>query len=200
MINNFELIRSLLQFKSDDHYYHLQILQRKKDHPHLKIKNKHSAHVIKDYYITSLDHFDRIQDEVLNLCTIFFARAYINLNVRSFKNTSLKGLTILAVNIMNGNYKANRSLFNSASGQCKSEDEELWILDFDYIPKSADWQLDIKGQLYGCKPVMVDKVKTFIPTKNGVHVITTPFDRSIFNIRYPDVQIHKNNPTLLACY
>ena len=33
MINNFNLIKPLLDFNSEDDFYFLQILQRKKDHP-----------------------------------------------------------------------------------------------------------------------------------------------------------------------
>jgi hypothetical protein len=36
MIDNFELIKPLLEFPNDDIYYHLQILRRGKDHPELK--------------------------------------------------------------------------------------------------------------------------------------------------------------------
>ena len=39
MIDNFELIKSLLSFESEDIYYHLQILRRGKDHPELPAKS-----------------------------------------------------------------------------------------------------------------------------------------------------------------
>ena len=47
MINNFDLISSLLNFDNSDLFYHLQILRRGKDHPNLSSANR----VIKTYYI-----------------------------------------------------------------------------------------------------------------------------------------------------
>jgi hypothetical protein len=35
MVDNFEIIKSLLQFDSEDDFYHLQILKRKKENPEL---------------------------------------------------------------------------------------------------------------------------------------------------------------------
>ena len=36
-VNNFGLIRSLLEFRTEDDFYFLQILQRKKDHNNGKV-------------------------------------------------------------------------------------------------------------------------------------------------------------------
>ena len=41
------------------------------------------------------------------------------------------------------------------------------------------------------------KFKALIPTKSGFHLITTPFDMSTFAKQYPNIDVHKNNPTLL---
>ena len=38
-----------------------------------------------------------------------------------------------------------------------------------------------------------------IPTKTGWHLITTPFNLQQFRKEYPDIDVHKNNPTLLYC-
>ena len=38
-----------------------------------------------------------------------------------------------------------------------------------------------------------------IPTKSGCHLITTPFNLQQFKEKYPDIDVHKNNPTLLYC-
>jgi hypothetical protein len=35
--------------------------------------------------------------------------------------------------------------------------------------------------------------------KNGVHLITTPFNLQQFKEEYQDIDVHKNNPTLLYC-
>ena len=36
-----------------------------------------------------------------------------------------------------------------------------------------------------------------LPTANGVHFITKPFDLQRFKEIYPNTDVHKNNPTLL---
>lgn len=48
MINNLELILPLLEFLSEDDFYHLQIIKRKKEHPELGS----NSYVVKTYYIT----------------------------------------------------------------------------------------------------------------------------------------------------
>ena len=42
-----------------------------------------------------------------------------------------------------------------------------------------------------------NKVKAVIPTLNGSHLITSPFNTEEFMIDYPNFDIHKNNPTIL---
>ena len=41
------------------------------------------------------------------------------------------------------------------------------------------------------------KVVACLPTKNGYHLITNPFRLDKFKEMYPNIDIHKNNPTLL---
>jgi len=49
MVNNFKQIKELLEFESEDDFYHLQILKRKKEYPEL---GSNSA-TIKTYYLKS---------------------------------------------------------------------------------------------------------------------------------------------------
>jgi len=37
----------------------------------------------------------------------------------------------------------------------------------------------------------------FVPTKSGVHIITRPFNLKKFKEKYPNVDVHKDNPTIL---
>ena len=57
IVDNFELIKSFLEFPSDDIYYHLQILRRGKDHPELPAANR----MIKSYFICSLEGLDYVE-------------------------------------------------------------------------------------------------------------------------------------------
>lgn len=112
IIDNFQQIGVLLDFKDDDTFYHLQILMRRKEHPSL---GRNSV-CLRTYYVKSLSHFDKIRDEVIKMCEAFNARAYINLNARSFRLAALKTNEKIASQLMNDDYKSVRNAYNSAIG------------------------------------------------------------------------------------
>jgi hypothetical protein len=76
-------------------------------------------------------------------------------------------------------------------------EDKIWLLDFDYIPTNSNWYPDIEEFLYKSQPINTDKLISFIPSNNGIHVITKGFDTREFVKKFPDVEIHKNNPTNL---
>jgi hypothetical protein len=53
MVNNFRQITQLLKFDSEDDFYHLQILKRKKENPELGS----NSYVIRTYCIRSKEPF-----------------------------------------------------------------------------------------------------------------------------------------------
>ena len=206
MIDNFELIKPLLKFPNDDIYYHLQILRRGKDHPELPAANR----VIKSYFICNLEGLDYVEDEIKKLCEFFGARAYINLTPKSIKKTTMLQIKYLAQRAYEGDFKKIWKSWNTCAGEIKGE-EPRWIVDIDaktydeifYISKTSK---EISYFInYKCDPVRVikgqniPKVIIDIPTKNGYHLITTPFNLQQFKEKYPDIDVHKNNPTLLYC-
>lgn len=197
MVDNFEQIKTLLSFNSEDEFYFVQILQRKKDNPEGVNGSNNSSRLIKAYYITSLEQLDRDKEEMIFFANHFNARVGINLNKRSFYKTAFNTLKHIAEQMHNKNFKEVKRAYNTSCGIHNGVEDKVWILDFDYIPTNPDWYIDMKGFLYGLQPVGVEKIIDFIPTKSGVHVITKGFDVSKFTIQYPDVEIHKNNPTNL---
>jgi hypothetical protein len=52
---------------------------------------------------------------------------------------------------------------------------------------------------YKCLPEDTMKIYTMVPTKTGCHLITKPFNMQTFKEKYPTVDIHKDNPTILYC-
>ena len=98
MIDNFELIKSLLFFESEDIYYHLQILRRGKDHPELPAANR----MIKAYFINDINDLDFYEQEIKDLCKFFGARAYINLAPKSIKKTTMLQIKYLAERVYIG--------------------------------------------------------------------------------------------------
>ena len=37
----------------------------------------------------------------------------------------------------------------------------------------------------------------FIKTKSGIHIISAPFNLQKFREEFPDIDVHKDNPTIL---
>jgi len=197
MIDNFEQIKKLLTFNSEDEFYFVQILQRKKDNPGNINGSNNSSRLIKAYYITSLEQLDRDKEEMIFFATHFNARIGINLNKRSFYKTAFNTLKHIAEQMHNKEFKQVKRAYNTSCGVHNGIEDKIWLLDFDYIPTNPDWYIDIRGILYGLQPIGVDKIIDFIPSKHGVHVITKGFEVPKFLEIYPDISIHKNNPTNL---
>ena len=199
MIDNFEIIKPLLIFPNDDIYYHLQIIRRGKDHPELPAANR----MIKAYFICSLESLDYVEQEIKDLCKFFGARAYINLAPKSIKKTTMLQLKYLAERAYIGDYKKIWKSWNTCAGEIKGE-EPRWIVDVDDTNTDFTKLMDMSIATY--EPVKYDeqgrycsKVIATIPTKSGYHLIATPFNLQQFKKEYPDIDVHKNNPTLLYC-
>lgn len=100
----------------------------------------------------------------------------------------------LAACLKSENYNLSK-LYNSCCGMVTGSDK-LWLVDID--SKNA-WDIDnvqtIINELEP-KPPM-NKIKAVVPTRSGVHLITTAFNSKIFSEKCPGVEVHKNNPTVL---
>ena len=198
MKNNFNLIRPMLDFPSPDTYYFLQILKRRKDNPDLGKDMK----VIGDYFIYSMDQFNRMEDEIIQTCVAHNARAYFRINKRSSKKTAMQMLKRVTDLIISENYKAVKNAFSSVSGEFHGDNDKKWIVDIDNVSIDAfnhsKEQIEIRELVYnlqletGREPMM-----KFIPTKSGIHIITRPFNLQKFKEKYPEVDVHKDNPTIL---
>ena len=199
MIDNFELIKSLLEFPNDDIYYHLQILRRGKDHPELPAANR----VIKSYFICSLESLDYVEDEIKKLCEFFGARAYINLTPKSIKKTTMLQLKYIAQRAYEGDFKKIWKSWNTCAGEIKGE-ETRWVVDVDNINidntnlQKENYEERLVKYLAYLEPIG-NKVVAKIPTKSGFHLVTTSFNLQQFKEQCPDIDVHKNNPTLLYC-
>jgi hypothetical protein len=193
MINNLEIIKPLLNFKEKGDFYMLYVFKRKKDQPEGEKENHQSVRTIKTYCIESIDHLDRRYDEVIQLCEMFKARAYIHIQKQNHRDVSLNMMVQLAQRIQDGNTN-QKGLFDSVVGQMKTM-EKRWIVDID--TKNTKELFDVKLHIDSCQPFGKDKVICEIPTKNGYHLITERFDVMEFKKKYPEIDIQKKNPTLL---
>lgn len=194
MINNIEHIKPLLNFSEPGDFYMLYVLKRKKDQPEGERDNHQSVRTIKTYCIESIEHLERRYDEVMQLCEMFKARAYIHVQKQNHRDVSLNMMVALAGRIQDGNLK-QQGLFDSVVGQVKTH-EKRWIVDID--TKDVFFTKRVLEFIQKLRPdTLEDKVEALIPTKNGYHLITKRFDVIAFMQKYPDIDIQKKNPTLL---
>jgi hypothetical protein len=191
MINNIELIKSLLNFENEGDFYMLYVLKRKKDQPEGEKDNHQSVRNIRSYCINSIEQLERKYDEIQLLCETFKARAYIHVQKQNHKDVSLNMMVALAQRIQDGNHQ-QQSLFDSVVGQLKTY-EKRWIIDIDEKEISP---IMLAYLDHDCKP-FGNKIEAVIPTKNGYHLITKRFDVMNFKEKYPNIDIQRKNPTLL---
>lgn len=206
MIDNLNLILPLLNFDNEGDFYMLYVFKRKKDQPEGEKDNHQSVRTIKTYCIESIEHLKKHYEEIKQLCEMFKARAYIHIQKQNHKDISLDMLMELAKHIKNQHFN-QKNLFDSVVGQIRVH-EKRWIVDID--TKEENYMMLICSILGACRPFPTDiaaidlshRIIEEIPTKNGFHLITTPFDVNEFNkyvtekgIVLPDIQ--KKNPTLL---
>ena len=197
MINNIDLIKPLLNFENKGDFYMLYVFKRKKDQPEGERDNHQSARTIKTYCIESIDHLERRYDEIIQLCEMFKARAYIHVQKQNHFDVSLNMMATLAKKIQNGNHN-QKGLFDSVVGQIKTN-EKRWIIDLDDVAEVSP--LLMAHIEYQCKPISTfdsdPKIEATIPTRSGFHLITKKFDVIKFKEQYPNIDIQKKNPTLL---
>lgn len=192
-IDNFELIKPLLEFEQEeDEYYVIYILKRRKDNPEMKGDSK----VIKDYYVTSLKYLESKKEEIIKLCEVFNARAVINLNRKSYKDTAFVMLEKLALALSEEKYQGVRNLYRKSSGNAKIVGQKRWILDIDEkLPEERIKQFCTF--IHRLRPEGKKEI-ALLPSKNGWHLITTPFDLKTFNEQEVfNFEVKRDNPTNL---
>ena len=196
MINNLDIIKPLLNFEDDKDFYMLYVFKRKKDQPEGERDNHQSVRTIRTYCIKSIDQLDKRWEEIVMMCEMFKARAYIHVQKQNHKDVSLSIMVALAQRIQDGNLE-QQGLFYSVVGQIKTH-EKRWIVDIDTKDETA---LDKISKLDNSLRPEGDKIEAVIPTKNGYHLITKRFDvlgfQQIMNLQGDIPDIQKKNPTLL---
>ena len=205
MVDNFKLIRDYLKFESEDDFYFLQILQRKKDGPGLNgVKvtgTNNKSRAIKTYCISSVEYLDKIEGEVKHLCDYFNARAMIILSRRSYKQTALLEMVQVSNMIMSGQYMNVKSAYYSSCAKSKSIDKYFLIdIDEEDLAHKEFIKNYIQNEARNDEVNYGERILLELPTKHGYHLITTPFDvRGLLKVYPKEKQefVHKDGPTIL---
>lgn len=185
MTDNFDLIKEYIYEcdpdfdKNDDKFYTIEIRQRKKDNP--EDKTIKSQRTIKVYYMNKIADFDNLKNEIILMCEMFKARAYVSVNCKSYERTSKAMMVELATRIANGEYRKPQAICQSCAAKCVNSKDKRWMIDCD--KEDAD-TLHITMDEYvnflikciaPCKP-NGNKIIKIIPSTSGKHIICRPFD------------------------
>ena len=185
-VDNFDLLLPLLNFDSDDTFYYCIVRQHKKD------GNDHDHNVTHSFCIESYEGFGTTRNEIVQLCAKNNARAYINLNPRSYKHITICMLTEIATILRNETYSLIRNVFDCACSH--GVHPEFWVVDIDddNVP-----EIERIIQTTNCIMPFENCIVAIVPTVYGMHLITRKFDLNQFLLMHPDINVYKDGFTLL---
>ena len=172
-IDNFNVVQPLLEFGKDT-YYFVQIIKRRKDEGNEGMGV--SELCLWQRFIDRPETLDQMKQEIQELCTIYNARAYIELNPRSLERWSIELTRKLLDRISLHDFTSVQRLPNKVAlleetiktRGLKVIDRRRWMLDIDEkttIPIADRWITE-QG---------IRKVAT-IPTLSGAHTIIESFN------------------------
>ena len=195
-IDNFNAVAPWFDNLSDQgDFFFVQVMQRNKE----KNNVSSSGYVIKDYHFFDKETFLSKKEEITTLCEVFNARAYFWVNPRNCKEVQYEIIREALEAIELGTHKLFKCVSRALGRKRCNKYKSKWILDFD----TKDWSLINKylDLVRKCRP-NVNKILYYVPTVNGIHVITLGFDLEQFKqelaiAKLDNIDIHKDNPTIL---
>ena len=192
--NNFQHIAKLLDFSEPNTFYFIQILKRRKENPDMKT----GVRVIDNFYLYAPEDLEKIKEKIIETCIINNARAYINVNRLDLERVALFTSKKITELIIQGDYKAVKNAYASVCGSHSSESEKRWVIDIDtkdgnVIDEVRTFIWDLHEEI----PKSRYKILAVLPTKNGMHIISNPFNLQKFKEKFPDIDVHKSSPTIL---
>lgn len=190
MINNTSTIRDLLKFPTEHSFYFLEIIKRRKENPEMERGQK----LIKDFYIYSFEEYDELIPKVIELCEEHNARAYFRLNLRDAKKIAFRYNVAVGEVLINESYKSLPKLYASIVGGNQSDPDKTWVIDLDGEEAEPQFYIPLLNDIVTLRQ---DAIVALLPTLNGMHVISRPFNRNEFGKKYPKIDVHKDNPTIM---
>ena len=172
-IDNFAKIQPLLEFGKDT-YYFVQIIRRRKDEGNESLAV--SEMCMWQRFIDKPETLEHLKLEIQELCTIYNARAYIELNPRSLERWGIELTRKLLDRISLHDFTSVQRLPNKVALSeetiktrgLKEIDRRRWMLDVDEpttIPIAEKWANEM-----GIRRV------ANIPTLSGAHLIIESFN------------------------
>lgn len=200
-IDNFDAIREHLRFDKPGDMYVAHVMFRVKDlrseaDKQMYLSHEETQRLIKTLYIDSLEYFDRKRSTMIDLAIQNKARVYIAMTRKNRLTCNRVILKKLVDMVDDPNVRYDHVIRSAVCG-CHISDYKWWLLDIDNdtritiqsqkpSPYQADiFLMDLKDTVIADMSKLVDKTKTRfgseifeVPTKNGCHIMTPPFNRS----------------------
>ena len=197
-VDNFELFKSVMTFNNEDEFYFVQILIRGKDgHTEPGVNGNNKNRLIKFYTVKSVEHLERLKPEIISICNAVNARAYIHPTKRSFNEVADECLRATTeMYLCRDNHVGLKGVYSTACGKSYISKDKKFVIDLDDEDVSKAAQI-VEYIEFHCEPFGTVKYQYRVPTLHGIHIITSPFNTQKFGLEFPNIDVHKNNPTLL---
>lgn len=201
-IDNFDILMQHIDFVDSNDRYIVHIMRRPKDCKELtnNLGANEAQRLIRTYYIDNLDYMKAKIPAMKELCKSCNARAYLIVspkdNFDCLMNLAQKTLDT----IRNKNYTVKpEHLLRQAYCENHKSRNKQWVLDLDN-DEMIEYYADKNGKPTGSKTWTASDVMTIvqdelkacnkdpalayaIPTRNGIHIITPPFNLQSANKR-----------------
>ena len=199
IVDNFNVFKKIINTLNEDEFYFVQILIRGKDgHTEPGINGNNKNRLIKFYTIKSAEHLEKVENEIKSICNAVNARAYIHPTKRSFKAVSKECLKATVEMFLSENNMGLKGAYSTACGKSYITSDKKFVIDFDDENASQEKIKEIVDYITNeCEPLSHNKLCYRVDTAHGMHLITTPFNTAKFCQKFPGIDVHKNNPTLL---
>lgn len=198
IVDNFNLFREKMNWNSPDEFYFVQILIRGKDgHTEPGVNGNNINRMIKMYTVKSLDDLNKYEPEIKAICHAINGRCYIHPTKRSFNEVADECLRITTdIYLSKTNNVGLKAAYATACGKSFIRGDKKYVVDLDdeAVLESIQIMQFIES---ACEPFNKPKVLYTVPTAHGLHLITEPFNRDRFGEKFPAIDVHANNPTLL---
>lgn len=174
--------------KEDKKYIIVTIVKRKKDNPEM-VKNEKP---IRTYIVRSYDELKSIEQELKTVADMYGARVYVTPQLRSLTKLQREVFRKISTHIVDNVYVDPEKTLYSEARNVKPE-KPVWIIDVDDIDKDNN---NVQKWLIDNDIIQFE----IMPTVNGLHILSKPFNSKKFIEDFPHIDLHKNGFGTLLYY
>lgn len=189
-LDNSSIIAHFMPYQDDgDTFLYTEMLDRG------KAKGNNGHRLLKTFYHRSLEEFTNQLPVIKALCDLSCVRACTRLAPRSWKRVGKEHVRLVIETALTENWLGMKSLYNRALGISRPI-QKYWLWDIDEVNSKTAELAQVLSRTYNDNDDM-PVLRATIPSKKGLHYITIPFNAIAIQEIYPEIQVHKDNPTNL---